>query len=523
MLCGLGLMVTGTLLAMLSISFFTSQAVYPESSIRISPDRYFPLQVGNQWVYSWTNTLYALSPITETVVVSERIGSQYTLYAYHKQAEGQFKISKTWGYRWVSYNTSGWNISFPLNLYLLLHYLYVPEKLFANSFRAGDAWESVGWYGGEKYDGTTTVITTEAMVTVNGHTFDNCVKIHTIITGSHPFGAGTRDAWFAPDIGLVKLIYNHNDGSITVAELITFSTPLKPQAYLPIVLSDFCTPISIPYDAKLFGVVFFDYNGDGVQQVNEPGIVGAFISIGDKSTLSQCGGLYYFRNIPDGDYSLSITAPGFRYISVSKSEFKKINEPIRINVNDRTEHNIGLMHGFLTIPLHRYTDFYIGEYFDYDPAYYKYLWWNGERGEGPWRNHVGTDFVVYKNGVPVIAASPGIVTSISPDLFSGYCAGVQTSDGTQWGVCHITPTVSVGQILSRGDLMGYINYPDAPHVHLYMGKQKADGWYLFDPFVPLDPSICAEWKWASDNDPIYVKADCSPGYWTVKNSPQYFD
>lgn len=298
---------------------------------------------------------------------------------------------------------------------------------------------------------------------------------------------------------------------------------LEPRAYLPIVMANFCTPVSIPADAKLFGVVFFDCNGDGLRQENEPGIIGASISIGDESTSSQCQGVYYFRNLPDGTYNLIVTAPGFRYLSVSRSDFKPAGTPLQVQVNGRTRQDVGLMQGFLTIPFSRKFHSHIGEYFDYDPEHYKYLWWNGERGEGVWRNHVGTDFLVSENGTPVIAASPGTVRHISKDIYSGYCISVQASDGTYWGVCHITPVVSVGQFLSRGDLMGYVDFPEVPHVHLDMGRQEADGWYFFDPFVPLDPSICAEWKWAPNNDPIYVRASCSPGYWTVKNNPQPFD
>jgi len=301
------------------------------------------------------------------------------------------------------------------------------------------------------------------------------------------------------------------------------ASALEPRAYLPIVMSNFCVPIFVPADAKLFGVVFFDYNGDGSQQANEPGIIGASISVGGEFTSSQCNGIYYFHNLPDGVYNLAVTAPSFRYLSISRSDFRVAGSPVQIVVSGKTEHNVGLMQGFLTVPFHRDATPYISEYFDYDPAYYRYLWWNGKAGDGIWRNHVGTDFMVSENGTPVVAASPGMVTDISRDLYSGYCVGVQATDGTHWGVCHITPTVSIGQLLSRGDLMGYVDYPSAPHVHLDMGRQGIDGWYFFDTFVPLDPSICAEWKWAPNNDPIYVKANCSPGYWTVMNNPQYFD
>lgn len=324
-----------------------------------------------------------------------------------------------------------------------------------------------------------------------------------------------------------EMVYARMSSSIrTVSSVAAFlssnTSTMEPRAYLPIVMSNFCVPIPIPADAKLFGVVFFDYNGDGFRQSNEPGIIGANISVGSAFTTSQCNGIYYLYDLPDGVYDLVVTLSGFRYLSVSRSDFRKTGDPVQIIVNGRTERNIGLMQGFLTIPLRRNANSYISEYFDYDPRHYKYLWWNGQVGEGAWRNHTGTDFVA-ENGATVVAAAPGTVVSMSRDPYSGHCVSVQTHYGIYWGVCHITPTVSVGQFLSRGDLMGYVDFPDYPHVHIGMFRQESDGWYHFDPFVPVDPDICAEWKSAPNHDLIYVKGNCSPGHWTVKNNPQPFD
>jgi len=30
-----------------------------------------------------------------------------------------------------------------------------------------------------------------------------------------PFGSGTRTCWFAPGVGLVKLVFRHGDGSVS--------------------------------------------------------------------------------------------------------------------------------------------------------------------------------------------------------------------------------------------------------------------------------------------------------------------
>ena len=115
-------------------------------------------------------------------------------------------------------------------------YMYIPEKLFPASFEVGDTWSG---YGSEVYSGTTTVVTNTATVLVNGRSYANCLQLRTVISGPHPFGAGTRDAWFAPGVGLVKLVYNHDDGSVTRAELLM--GPYIYSVYLPLIARNFDT------------------------------------------------------------------------------------------------------------------------------------------------------------------------------------------------------------------------------------------------------------------------------------------
>jgi hypothetical protein len=299
---------------------------------------------------------------------------------------------------------------------------------------------------------------------------------------------------------------------------------LEPRVYLPAVMLSFCVPISIPTDAKLFGVVFFDHNGDGSQQPNEPGIAGASVSVGNQSTSSYCNGVYYFRNLPDGSHSLVVTADGFRYLSLSRSDFEPIGTPVLATVSGNTQQDVGLMQGFLTLPYSYGTTYNIGEYFDYDPEYGKYLWWNGQQGSGAWRNHVGTDLGVSVNGVPVVAPAPGEVIWLGEDPNGGWGIDARTPDGMIWGAFHVTPTIALNQTVSRGDTIGFVNFPGAPHVHLDVKLFRVDGHLYFpDIYVPLDSSICAEWRFVPGSDPEYVKTDCSPGYWTVRNSPQHTD
>lgn len=241
-LFGLPALAMAALLITLPVSFSTSHAASSEPLATIEPNQYFPLELGNQWVYSWTNSLYTPSPFVETVIVAKEMSGQYTLYARHRCASGQFQISTASGYQWTSYGTSGCN-PFPVPMYMLLYYLYTPENLFPASFQVGSIWSGTGSWYGVPYSGTTTVVTNTATVLVNGHTYTNCLQIRTVITGPHEFGAGTRDAWFAPDVGLVKLIYQHEDGSTTTAELRM--GPRISTLFLPIIGKNFgpCSPI----------------------------------------------------------------------------------------------------------------------------------------------------------------------------------------------------------------------------------------------------------------------------------------
>ena len=42
----------------------------------------------------------------------------------------------------------------------------------------------------------------------------------TLTQTGFPFGSGTRTGWFAPGRGLVKLVFQHGDGSVSDVELL---------------------------------------------------------------------------------------------------------------------------------------------------------------------------------------------------------------------------------------------------------------------------------------------------------------
>jgi len=50
--------------------------------------------------------------------------------------------------------------------------------------------------------------------------FHALVVRSTLKQDGFPFGSGTRLAYFAPDKGLVKLVFTHGDGSVSTVELV---------------------------------------------------------------------------------------------------------------------------------------------------------------------------------------------------------------------------------------------------------------------------------------------------------------
>ena len=67
--------------------------------------------------------------------------------------------------------------------------------------------------------GTTRVLGLQR-VTVPAGTFDALAVRSTLSQPGFPFGSGTRTCWFAPGEGLVKLVFEHGDGSVSTVVLM---------------------------------------------------------------------------------------------------------------------------------------------------------------------------------------------------------------------------------------------------------------------------------------------------------------
>jgi hypothetical protein len=208
----------------------------------ILPGPYFPLGIGTKWIYAWRNDTHHADLITETIEVTGQSGTRYTLGAHHEQADGQFWLGE-WahGLRWSGWSTQG-GPGFPLPMYMLLYYAYVPTDFFRQPLLPGENW--LGWGRTEvslpEHDGLSTVSSVSQTVSVTAGTFTDVMQLNTVISGTNDYLSGERDMWFAPGVGLIKLVYSHDDGSVTTAELV--GGPYSHYVHLPLAMRGYQPP-----------------------------------------------------------------------------------------------------------------------------------------------------------------------------------------------------------------------------------------------------------------------------------------
>lgn len=172
------------------------------------------------------------------------------------------------------------------------------------------------------------------------------------------------------------------------------------------------TPTPLP-TFILSGVVFFDYNGNGVQDEGEPPIPGATVQVGSLVTTTGADGVYVLEKVPQGNQQVRLSAPGFRYVSLSLDAFQSSDRPIPLTIDDNTQRDWGLMQGFLTLPIQQGVQFEIMNFVDVGDVYdhtYMQDWMGGSR---TYAGHQGIDFQISNH--TVVAAAPGIIIGAEDD------------------------------------------------------------------------------------------------------------
>lgn len=294
--------------------------------------------------------------------------------------------------------------------------------------------------------------------------------------------------------------------------------------------------------ASLQGRLFFDCNGNGKQEDNEPSVGSAKVQLRNSQgnvvaeAATDSSGAFRIEDAPVGNYRLfPVADTKFRYLCRSVDEFSAVSDGYAISLPEgTTELNVGLMEGFLTSPVGRIS---VGRYYDWDSRTGYVKWWNGKQYpytnpiHGGWDDdHTGTDFdAPYRT--PVFAAAPGVVVhaglagdqaiaqgDLSVDVSHGY------SFYTDYH--HFSKIlVSQNQTVKRGDIIGLVGSSGTfyPHVHFEIYTDSGAIYDPFKPIFPLEEKSSGYW-WATPTSKHWVSVSLAKnpnllGYWTKADDP----
>jgi hypothetical protein len=202
---------------------------------------YFPLTKGLKLRYRWTNTKWIKQPSIQTATIDEVVNNSARFTFQH--VSGPIKVAGSYGF---STRTDGvtniWGLTkaatairFPALGPKALpadkrRHFFTPFDLMNFGFNpvlpaypaAGQKWGSknpsrdFSTFG---VNGSATIVGVQK-VKVPGGTFDALVVRSSLSQPGFKFGSGTRTTWFAPDKGLVKLVFRHGDGSVSTVVLL---------------------------------------------------------------------------------------------------------------------------------------------------------------------------------------------------------------------------------------------------------------------------------------------------------------
>ncbi len=181
---------------------------------------------------------------------------------------------------------------------------------------------------------------------------------------------------------------------------------------------------------KLSGNIFFDYNGNGKQEMNKPPMVNVAVALDNVNiTMTNSTGSYLIERVAEGQHSLRIYAPSkYRYMCESNAEFRSAKEVYIVQVTNNTRKDLGLMEGFLTMPFAEGTsEWYKRLYVDIanKSLTSRGIDWRGgdQTYQRPEFKHEGIDYWITE-GNTVVVAAPGVVSSISQTNFVAPCSNL---------------------------------------------------------------------------------------------------
>lgn len=202
---------------------------------------YFPFVKGTKLTYEWTNSKHLPKPEIETFSIDAVVNNtaRFTV----TKATGPIKVKGSYGYsKRVDGVINLWgNTAFASTTkFPPLGPASAPAKSrnhFASPFDlmnfglnpilpaypgAGQEWKTSR--SGSEFmtygvTGTSRILGVET-VTVPAGTFKAIAVRSTLEQPGFPYGSGTRTSWFAPGKGLVKLVFDHDDHSVSTVVLL---------------------------------------------------------------------------------------------------------------------------------------------------------------------------------------------------------------------------------------------------------------------------------------------------------------
>lgn len=207
-----------------------------------SDANFFPLKVGLTGTFRWTNPkLFPKKPVVESFSVDQQ--SNGTGQISVKNVSGPIAVNGSYGFTTRLDGVTNFFASTSSKTLVKMpplgprslppdqrRHFRTPFDLMTFGFNpvipaypaAGNAW--TGAASGRDYQiyGVTgnAVVLGLQKIKVPAGTFNALAVRTTLKQPGFPFGSGVRTSWFAPNRGLVKLVFKHGDGSVSTVELL---------------------------------------------------------------------------------------------------------------------------------------------------------------------------------------------------------------------------------------------------------------------------------------------------------------
>ena len=206
------------------------------------PDgRYFPLVKGAKLKYSWTNTKYLKKPSVQEVTTEEVANGEARFSVKH--ISGPIRVAGAYGFTMRADGaTNIWAITKSASLAIFpalgpsnlpkdrRRHFTTPFDLMLYGFNPIiPAYATPGTVWGSKVPsrdysvfgvtGTTRILGLRT-VKAGKKTYRALAVQSKLTQKGFKFGSGTRTSYFAADKGLVKLVFQHGDGSVSTVQLL---------------------------------------------------------------------------------------------------------------------------------------------------------------------------------------------------------------------------------------------------------------------------------------------------------------